>query len=74
MEGRNLEPEKLKIKKPSELTPEDYQKALDKLVELKPLTTPINSVRINDVVDRLQGMLEEELKELIYKQYKQKRD
>ena len=69
-----MEPEKLKIKKPSELTPEDYQKALDKLVELKPLTTPINSVRINDVVDRLQGMLEEELKELIYKQYKQKRD
>lgn len=62
-----------KIKKPEELVPEDYQKVLDKLVELRSLTISINSARINDEVDRLQGMLEEELKETIYKKYKKER-
>jgi len=50
-----------KIKKPKQLTPEDYQKVLDKLVELKPLALTINSKRINEAIDNLERMLEEEM-------------
>lgn len=50
-----------KIKKPDELTPEDYQKVLDKLAELKTSAQIINSARINDAIDKLERMLEEEI-------------
>lgn len=65
--------EEAKVKTPGELTPEDYQKALDKLAELKPLTRIINSVRVNDAVDQLYRMLKEELKEILFKQYEKAR-
>lgn len=52
---------KPKIKKPEELTPEDYQKALDKLAELKTSAQTINSARINDAIDKLEHMLDEEM-------------
>lgn len=50
----------IKLKKPEDLTPEDYQLALDKLEELKTLTLPINSARINEAVNKLFSMLREE--------------
>ena len=52
----------------------DYEEALEKLTELKEVTDRINSARVTEALAKTQQLIEEELKEAVYQDYKATRE